>query len=158
MMPTTSTLARDNKNNSLVAGCRFCVIDEAKTVVVQKKETLYVALSNPRLVRGHLLVIPMRHVEKLSELTKDEQRELWDTVVEYQEKILSSLSTGCDVRQNYRPFQRQGRVKVDHLHIHLIPREFKDQIYQLTQIYETELFKDIDEQEKLSVLALLGGE
>jgi diadenosine tetraphosphate (Ap4A) HIT family hydrolase len=141
----------------MVPDCPFCGIDNQKTVVVQKKETVYVALSNPRLVRGHLLVIPKRHVERLSELTENEHRDLWDTVVEYQEKILSSLSTGCDVRQNYHPFQRQSRLKVDHLHIHLIPREFKDQMYQLTQVYETEMFKDLDEQEKHSVLALLRG-
>jgi diadenosine tetraphosphate (Ap4A) HIT family hydrolase len=157
-MKAESTLTVNKNNNALVTGCPFCAIDKQKTVVVQKKERLYVALSNPRLVRGHLLVIPKRHVEKLSELTKVEQRDLWDTVVEYQEKILSALSTGCDVRQNYHPFQRQGRVKVDHVHIHLIPREFKDQIYQVTQIYETELFKDLDEQEKHAVLSLLRGE
>jgi ATP adenylyltransferase len=141
----------------MLPGCPFCVIDEQKTVVVQKKETLYIALSNPRLVRGHLLVIPLRHVGKLSELTNEEQRDLWNTVVEYQEKILTTLSTGCDVRQNYHPFQRQGRVKVDNLHIHLIPREFKDQIFLLTQSYETELFKDLNKQEIQSVLALLRG-
>ena len=142
----------------MVLDCPFCVIDKQKTVIVQKKETLYVALSNPRLVRGHLLVIPLRHVGKLSELTKDEQHDLWDTVVECQEKILSAFSTGCDVRQNYHPFQRQGQLKVDHLHVHIIPREFRDQIYQLTQVYETELFKDLDEQEKHTVLALLRGD
>jgi histidine triad (HIT) family protein len=142
----------------MVSDCPFCVIDNRKTVVVQQKETVYIALSNPRLVRGHLLVIPKRHVERLSELTENEQHDLWDTVVEYQEKILSSLSTGCDVRQNYHPFQRQNRLKVDHLHIHLIPREFKDQMYQLTQVYETEMFKDLDEHEKHSVLGLLRGE
>jgi diadenosine tetraphosphate (Ap4A) HIT family hydrolase len=141
----------------MVLGCPFCVIDDQKTVVVQKKEALYVALSNQRLERAHLLV-PKRHVEKLSALTEEERRDLWDTAVEYQEKILSTISTRCDVRQNYHPFQRQDQVKVDHVHIHLILRKFKDQIYQLTQTYETELFKDVDEQEIHSVLSLPGQE
>jgi diadenosine tetraphosphate (Ap4A) HIT family hydrolase len=145
----------DKRNDKHVQGCPFCSIDKRRTFIVENKETLYVALSNPRLVRGHLLVILRRHVEKLSELSKEEQHMLWDTVVEYQERILSTLSTGCDVRQNYHPFQRQGRVKVDHLHVYLIPREFKDQIYQVTQIYETQLFQDIDEEEKRAVLLLL---
>ena len=43
--------------------------------------------SNPRLMEGHLLVIPKRHVEKLSELNEEERKELFDTVIEYQEKI-----------------------------------------------------------------------
>jgi len=150
-----SDAPRETKARSVLSGCPFCTIDEQKTSIVENKDTVYVALSNPRLVRGHLLVIPRRHVERLAELTKEEHTALWDTVVEYQERLLSSLATGCDVRQNYRPFQRQGRIKVDHLHVHLIPREFKDQIYQVTQIYETRVFKDLDEEEKREVLRLL---
>ncbi|HVQ00454.1 MAG TPA: HIT domain-containing protein [Candidatus Thermoplasmatota archaeon] len=148
-------LSRKAKTSPMVQDCPFCSIDEQKTAIVEKREAVYVALSNPRLVRGHLLVIPRRHVEKLAELTQEELTVLWDTVVEFQEKILTSFSTGCDVRQNYRPFQRQSRVKVDHLHVHLIPREFKDQIYQVTQIYETQLFEDLEEEEKRDVLLLL---
>ncbi len=143
------------KTRSKVPECPFCVIDEQKTIIVEKKKLVYIALSNPRLVRGHLLVIPQRHAEKLSELTKEELNALWDTVIEYQQKIVSRLSTGCDVRQNYHPFQRQGRLKVDHLHVHLIPREFKDEIYQVMQIHETRLFRDLDEEEKHTVPLLL---
>jgi ATP adenylyltransferase len=148
-------MIQDKNNYSHIQSCPFCSIDEQQTVIVENKESVYVALSNPRLVRGHLLVIPRRHVEKLIELSKEEQHTLWDTVVEYQERILSTLSTGCDVRQNYHPFQQQGRLKVDHLHIHLIPREYKDQIFHITQIYETQLFKDLDGPEKRTVPLLL---
>jgi diadenosine tetraphosphate (Ap4A) HIT family hydrolase len=138
-----------------LSGCPFCSIDTRKTIVVHKKQKVYIALSNPRLVPGHLLVIPHRHVERLSELTSDERQELWETVVEYQDRVLSGVSTGCDVRQNYRPFQRQGRIKVNHLHVHVIPREFKDEIYRVTQIFETELFKDLTRSEIEKVLPLL---
>jgi diadenosine tetraphosphate (Ap4A) HIT family hydrolase len=98
-------------------------------------------------VPGHLLVIPKRHVEKLSELTEEEKNELCNTVIEFQEKILLRVSSGCDVRQNYRPFLKEGRLKVDHLHIHLIPREFKDDIFRHIQIFENNLFKELDEKE-----------
>jgi len=147
----STELTDEKKTSSVVLNCPFCVIDERTTVIVENKELVYITLSNPRLVRGHLLIVPKRHIEKLAELSREERDALWDTVVEYQERIVSTVSTGCDIRQNYHPFQRQGRIKVDHLHIHLIPREFKDKIYQITQVYETELFKDLDEEEKRSV-------
>jgi ATP adenylyltransferase len=134
--------------------CPFCKINKEKTIILQLNKYTYVALSNPRIVKGHLLVIPRRHVEKLSDLTQKEKNELINTVIEFQEKILLKLSSGCDIRQNYHLFLQQGRIKVDHLHIHIIPREFKDEIYKVTQINEKKLFKDLDRPEIESVLSL----
>ena len=96
--------------------CPFCEKNIDKKSIVKKGKTVIVFLSDPRLVKGHLLVVPRRHVEKLSELTKAEQEELFRTVIEYQEKILSLFASGCDIRQNYRPFQKQNGLKVHHLH------------------------------------------
>jgi diadenosine tetraphosphate (Ap4A) HIT family hydrolase len=135
--------------------CPFCEIDRKKTKVIQENQRTYVAFSNPRLIPGHLLVIPKRHVEKLSELTEGELHELWDTVIDFQERILVGLTPGCDIRQNYRPFQKQSRLKVDHLHIHLIPRRLKDELYNVTQSHEKDLFKDLDEKELEQVSSLL---
>ena len=127
--------------------CPFCEINKEKTRVIEEKENVLVILSNPRLMEGHLLVIPKRHVEKLSELNKEEKKELFDTVIKYQEKILSKIAKGCDVRQNYRPFQQEDGLKVNHLHIHLQPREFEDKLYQKCQIYEKGVFRVLDEEE-----------
>ena len=127
--------------------CPFCNIDKEKTKIIDTKPLTIVVLSNPRMAQGHLLAIPKRHIEKLSELTKDEKKELFDTVIDYQEKILDKISSGCDVRQNYRPFLKQGTLKVNHLHIHLIPREFKDKIYRNNQSCEKNLFKKLGKRE-----------
>jgi len=135
--------------------CPFCEINERRTKIIQTNKVTYVAFSNPRLAPGHLLVIPKRHVEKLSELTPEELDELWETVIDFQERILAELSSGCDLRQNYHPFQKQSRLKVDHLHIHLIPRENNDEIYQITKANEKNLFKDLDETEAKKILAAL---
>jgi len=37
---------------------------------------------------GNLLVIPKRHVEKISDLNEEEQQELFKTIIEFQEKFL----------------------------------------------------------------------
>lgn len=127
--------------------CPFCNIDKEKTRIIRKGKNIFVVFSNPRLMEGHLLVIPKRHVEKLSELNKEEREELFETVIDFQEKILSKISKGCDIRQNYRPFQRQDNLKVSHLHIHLQPREFEDQLYKKSQIFEKEIFRGLTKTE-----------
>lgn len=92
---------------------------------------------------GHLLVIPKRHVEKISELNEEERKELFDTVIEFQEKIISKIAKGCDINQHYRPFQTQDKLKVNHLHIHILPRESKDELYQKSQKFEKDIFKPL---------------
>ena len=116
---------------------------------------VYVALSNPRLVPGHLLIIPKRHVERLSLLTTLERKGLFETAIELQEKILNKISSGCDLTQHCRPFQPQNNLKINHIHIHLRPREFKDELYQKSQIFETDMFKELPEDEAATFSKLL---
>jgi diadenosine tetraphosphate (Ap4A) HIT family hydrolase len=97
-------------------------------------------------MKGHLLVIPKRHVERPAELTKDELSEMMDVVIKYQEKLLK-LYWGCDVRQNCRPKQPQSKYKVDHVHIHLQPRELEDELYKKVQKHQIEVFADLPDSE-----------
>jgi len=128
--------------------CPFCNINKEKTSIINQGKYTLVILSNPRLMEGHLLVIPKRHVEKLSELNKYEREELIEKVIEYQKKILSKFAKGCDIRQNYRSFQKQDNLKVNHLHIHLQPREFEDELYFKSQIYEKQIFSEPTKEER----------
>jgi len=128
--------------------CPFCKIDKKRTRIVKEGKSVLVVLSNPRLVDGHLLVMPKRHVEKLSQLENKEKEELFETLIEFQEKILSKFATGCDIRSNYRPFIKQGELKVNHLHFHLLPRELEDELYKKCQIFEKEIFRMLTKREK----------
>ena len=129
--------------------CPFCeILQIKKEGIIEERKSVFVILSNPRLMPGHLLIIPKRHVFKLSELSAEEREELFDTVIKFQERIVSEFATGCDVRQNYRPFLKQGRLKVDHVHMHLLPRTFEDEYYQKCQIFEKDVFKELSEEEK----------
>lgn len=85
---------------------------------------------------GHLLIIPKRHTEKLAVLSKEKREEIFNTVIEFQAKILAEASSGCDIRQYCRPFQKQDDLKIDHLHFHLQPREPFDERYQKCQVFE----------------------
>lgn len=137
-----------------VMNCRFCGITKDQYGVLKIGKNVAVILSNPRLMPGHMLVVPLRHVEKISELNDEERKELFDTVVEFEEKILKKLAKGCDIRQNYRPFQKEDRLRVNHLHVHLQPREFEDALYQKSQIFEKEAFADLEKEEAEKIAGL----
>jgi HD superfamily phosphohydrolase len=53
--------------------------------------------------------------------------------------------SGIDIRQNTRAFIKESKYKVNHLHFHLIPREFEDELYRKSMIFEKEVFKDLSE-------------
>lgn len=135
--------------------CPFCKIDLDKTRVLEDHQVYFVALSNPRLIEGHLLVVPKRHVEKPWELTSEEISTVYNTILKYQKRIIEKFTCGCDIRQNYRPFLPQGRVKVDHVHFHLLPRELEDEYFKTVQISEKELWVDLSEEEIAKMKGLL---
>ena len=107
--------------------CPFCnIAKNGPDRVLAEKEHIVVILSNPRLMKGHTLVVPKRHVEKMSELNQQEKDELMETLIEFQEKILD-FAAGCDIRRHYRPFLDDA-ITVSHLHFHLHPRHFADKL------------------------------
>ena len=127
--------------------CPFCTIDHEVTRIVREYEHVLVILSNPRLVPGHCLVIPRRHVLRLSELRSEERVALFDAVVEMQDMIVARFVKGCDIREHYRPFLSQSNVKVDHVHIHLQPRALEDELYKRSQKYEQTLWQPLTKEE-----------
>ena len=133
--------------------CPFC---ELKDRAIAENELAAVILSNPRKVPGHALVVPKRHVEKPWDITPEERLAIFELVDSIEQKIiLSGLGDGVDVRQNYRPFLKQGKLKIDHVHYHVIPRALEDYIYQISEKYDTELFADLDPKEAKEVKKLL---
>src|SRR5580658_7612895 len=99
--------------------CPFCNL-EKRELKTNKLASLF--LRNPRKVPGHFLVIPKRHVEKPWELTKAELNDIFELLFLVEEKLISKLGQGADIRQNYRPFMKASKIKQDHVHFHIYPR------------------------------------
>lgn len=106
---------------------------------------------------GHTLITPKRHVEKPWELTDDELLSIFELIYFAQRQLAKEFSQGCDVRQNYRPFLQQSRLKVDHVHFHVMPRDFEDELYQKVEKHETDMFKDItpEEHDKIAKIFII---
>lgn len=132
--------------------CRFCHLDGQ---IVKENEHAVVALSNPRKVPGHTLVLPKRHVERPWELTHTELNDIFDLIFFVEQRLIGKLGDGCDIRQNYRPFLEQSKLKVDHVHFHVIPRALEDYIYSVSEKFEKDLFADLDPLEAKEVAKLL---
>lgn len=96
-----------------------------------------------------------RHVEKPWELNEAELKDIFELIFFIEKKLIGKLGEGVDVRQNYRPFLEQSKLKVDHVHFHVLPRYNKDYIYQVAEQYETDLFTDLDPAEAADVAKLL---
>jgi len=137
--------------------CPFCTSAKQEQRILKEGQYAYVIFSNPRLMPGHLLVIPKRHMEgKIKDLSKEERDEIFDLIAEFQSKILEKLASGCDIRQNYKPYVENSRTHVNHLHFHLYPREYKDELHEKADIYRTPLYQDLAQEEKERLFRLLG--
>lgn len=111
--------------------CPFCHIKEQmKHRTLEEREHVFVILSDPRLVEGHTLVVPKRHVEYAFQMNSAERKELFDTLLAWQERIMKRYSQGCDIMQNCRPYQPQDWIKQYHVHFHLQPRFPEDEIWK----------------------------
>src|SRR3546814_6369400 len=113
--------------------CPFC---NSKERVIRENDHAFAVLSNPRKMPGHFLVMPKRHIEKPWELKPEELQDIFDLIFFIEQKIIGTLGDGCDIRQNYRPFMQQSKLKVDHIHFHVYPRYFDDYLYKVSERFE----------------------
>lgn len=128
--------------------CQFCKIISTKSErIIRETEYVFVVLSDPKLMEGHMLIIPKRHIEKPSELMPDERVDLFDEVIRLQEEILEKVAPGCDICEHYRSFIPDNKLKVSHLHFHLRPRFLNDELYEKVQIHEKDVFQDLEKDE-----------
>ena len=105
--------------------CIFCKIANkiipAKIITETKNSIAFLDVFP--LSRGHTLVIPKNHYEKVQDMTNDDNTDLFNTVqstIFMVDKITGStllaVHNGKDSGQ-----------EIPHVHVHLIPRELSDQ-------------------------------
>ncbi len=140
--------------NWFMKNCAFCG-DEIRNRYIQEEKFSFVILSNPRVVPGHLLIIPKRHVQKFAELTPTETLEMINLLGFYQEKILSKFSKGTEIRQNYRPYKKDSKIHVNHFHFHIIPREEADELEKKLDIHKRLFYKELSDKEREKIVKKL---
>ncbi|KAH9891887.1 HIT-like protein [Cubamyces lactineus] len=101
-----------------LASCIFCKIikGEIPSFKLIETEKVYSFLDIGPLSKGHALIIPKYHAEKLHEVPD----EYFTDVLPAAKKIALALEA-----ENYNLLQNNGRIahqEVDHVHFHVIPK------------------------------------
>jgi histidine triad (HIT) family protein len=103
--------------------CIFCkIIDhQIDAAWVHQTEDVVVFADACPSAPGHVLVIPKRHVEKVTDLSKEEAMKLYDVVFDVQKAMVDVWQVpGQNLQINSGAIAGQ---EVFHAHIHVIPRK-----------------------------------
>ena len=104
--------------------CIFCKIasKEITTKILVETESCIGFLDAFPLAKGHALVIPKRHYEKLQDLPINVNTEVFSTVHSLISKVDSLTGATLVAVHN----GKQSGQEIPHVHVHLIPRSEDD--------------------------------
>ncbi len=104
--------------------CIFCKITsgEIPTKIITETRNSIAFLDAFPLAKGHTLVIPKIHHEKIQDLTSEENSDLFSTV----HKIISKVDklTGSTLVAIHNG--KEAGQEIPHVHVHLVPRSADD--------------------------------
>ena len=107
-----------------LSDCIFCKIvsKEIPTKILVETESCIGFLDAFPLAKGHALVIPKRHYEKLQDLPININTEVFSTVHSLISKVDSLTGATLVAVHN----GKQSGQEIPHVHVHLIPRSKDD--------------------------------
>lgn len=96
--------------------CELCTPQD----VVHENALAYVRIDNHSLSRGHVLVVPKRHVASFFDMTAEEQLAVLELLNKAHDSRQAECSPdGYNIGVNIGKAGGQSRM---HVHVHLIPR------------------------------------
>jgi histidine triad (HIT) family protein len=106
------------------ATCVFCAIisGDAKAVIILETERLMAFLDHRPVFRGHTLLVPKLHVRLLSDLPTDQVPEFFVAA----QRLERAVEDGLGADGSMILINNVVSQSVPHLHLHVIPRNFKD--------------------------------
>jgi histidine triad (HIT) family protein len=118
-------------------GCIFCKIASKEIpakILVETKSCIGFLDAFP-LARGHALVIPKNHYEKLQDLPTDINTEVFSTVHSLISRV-DSL-TGATLMAVHNG--KDSGQEIPHVHVHLIPRSSEDSAAAVHSMFSQKL-------------------
>ncbi|MFP4168942.1 MAG: HIT family protein [Desulfonatronovibrionaceae bacterium] len=105
--------------------CVFCLpehtAEDRERLVLKRAKTCFVIMNKFPYNTGHIMVTPFRHVQCLTELSKDESREIMDWLLVCT-RILKEEFNPQGVNIGLNIGEAAGAGIREHLHYHLLPR------------------------------------
>ena len=127
--------------------CPFCQLGPDSARIIRTGRLWRSFLSDPRLVPGHTLVIPSRHVESPTQLEAAEIQAIFGEIRRLQAKLLDSGALGVDQWQKTRPAVAENGRKVDHVHFHVLASNPGDELYDQSLTWTSDRFGRLTESE-----------
>lgn len=132
-------LGAHNKNDK---SCFLCIDKEKdeEALVIGRSEQAFVVMNRFPYTNGHVMVVPVRHVGRLEDLTEEELLEMMHltqkmTIIFKETFNAEGLNIGINVGR------AAGAGLEDHIHIHIVPRWFGDTNY-MSVIGETRVISE----------------
>ena len=104
------------------AGCVFCKCSSrGEEYVIYEGKSSFVMINRYPYVNGHLMIIPVRHIGKIEDLTQKERSEIFallDTTVRVLQEAMNP--DGFNIGMNIG--KAAGAGIEEHIHVHVIPR------------------------------------
>ena len=104
--------------------CIFCKIakKEIPSKIIMESKSSMAFLDAFPVSRGHTLVIPKNHYEKVQDMREEDSVDLFNTVQNIITKIDKITGSTLVAVHN----GRDSGQEIPHVHVHLIPRELSD--------------------------------
>jgi ATP adenylyltransferase len=102
--------------------CRaFKEDQDRENLVLKRAKTCVVVMNRFPYNNGHLMIVPLRHIDAIERLTPEEQRELMDLTARSVEILKQVMNPqGFNIGLNLG--EAAGAGLKDHLHQHIVPR------------------------------------
>jgi ATP adenylyltransferase len=112
-------------------GCVFCNAVAAEGEQLRKRRVLVVARHGAVLLNtfpfnaSHLLIVPLRHVADIEQLSDEEHAGLWELTRAATSRLRKAVQPqGINLGMNLGPVAGAGIA--DHAHVHIVPRWLGD--------------------------------
>jgi len=121
----------------MLMDCIFCNIANKKIPPKLVAETnLSIAFLDAfPLTKGHTLVIPKKHHEKLQHLSSEENNDLFSTLHEVVSKVDKLTGSSLIAIHN----GKQAGQEIPHVHIHIVPRSPSDSGGPIHHLFDSSL-------------------
>ena len=118
---TTTPVPDESQDQTLFEAILTSGLPDEQTHIVWRSELVCALLNRYPYSVGHLLVVPIRAVAELEDLSEDEHTALWATIKYAVMTVKTAFSPdGINIGANIG--DGAGPSVSDHLHIHVVPR------------------------------------
>jgi len=139
-IPEAGTRANSPEGATLFEGLLAAHDAGEEVWIVHRGDLISVILNAYPYGSGHVLVIPNRGVEKVSELTSDEAAVLWATV-DHAVRVVEAAYEAPGINVGLNQGKAAGAGVPDHLHVHVLARWLGDTNF-MTAVAETRVLPE----------------